>query len=1466
MARIAIVGMACLFPGAPDMQRYWDNICNGIDAISDVPATRWDPSYFDPTSMAVDRFYCKRGGFVDDFTDFDPVQFGIMPRIAEVIEPDQLLTLKVGFQALQDAGYDQREFPRERTGVIVGRGNYVSAGVLRLEQHVRMLPQIIQTLRDLFPDLGEEALAQAKERLQSELPYYGPDVASGLIPNLIASRLANRLDLHGPAYTVDAACASSVLAVEQACSMLARGDVDMMLVGGAHLTHDLTFWATFCQLGALSRRGIISPFSAEADGILAGEGVGMVVLKRLDDALTAGDRIYAVIEGTGSSSDGRNSSLVAPSSAGQTMALERAWADLPFMRDDIGLVEAHGTGTPAGDEAELETMAQFFGGHVGDIARPVIGSVKSMIGHTMPASGMAALIKTALAVYHGVLPPTLHCQQPHPRLSETRFRVLAERETWALPREQRIAALNAFGFGGINGHVVLRGAPEQAISVAAPLPAVLMLAAESIDGLLEQLDAVMTGQNPKPCTVGNCRLVVISPDNKRLSIARKAVVAGKPWRGRQQIWFTPEGLITAGGKIAFVFPGVDSSFSPQAIDLAELFKKPLPAWCETLDPAQDLLKVVLGLLGFNRFLFEILLQLDLKPDAFAGHSVGEWSAMLAAGMMDQGLSDRTNAGLDFDAVRFPDVQFLAASCSDATLSSAMAGLQNIALSHDNCPNQVIACGQRESIAILSDRLSRQNIFVQVLPIVSGFHSPLFADHMDWYREFFGQAELQEPQRPVWSATSTQPFPLDMVAKRQLALDHLLQPVRFRHLIENMYEDGFRVFVQVGTGSLPGFIDDTLSGQPHLAIHANHDARSGLEQLQMLSAALWVEGADFDLQLLQATSYSSSEISQQPTNILSLSTRRLSLGIPLLRVREPLPTMGFYHGHAMAEASPLIAIAANDPMGRLVQETLIDIEQAGRDVFALWQRHRSSGLGLSVAAVSNPSLLSALDINTRVTRLLDLDSTIPCVRDHELYPQRADWPIIADRHPVVPMTMEIMLVREAVERELSRLKLDLKVIEVRDIHAYNWLTVTQPVSVEINLKSVDAVTVATEIVGYFKANIVLASAWPVSKLSQLPELQQPRPTAVNAQELYSQNWMFHGPAYQGVESLQQISDQGVDQGIDGILRVPTGVGSLLDNMGQLAGYWVMEQQENCLAMPIGVDCIRFHSPDPLPQSLTFAQVRIREVDALNCISDHLLRDEEGRVCITIEGWRTRRYQMDKAFWEASRMLSHYEVSRRVPPNITLFEDHYDTAILRDYISRRYLTEVEREVYEKLAPRRRRDWLSGRVAVKDAVRVWLREQGKASIYPQEMIVVNDDRGKPQVRANITDAIPDNLQISITHKDHLAAAIVDVEPVGIDIERIETRAAGFVALAFDPQEQDILLQTSESHDIAYTRGWVAKEVVAKMKGTGLGGHLGAYRIEARDGDCLQINGYWIVTHQLDEHVIGWSMASRFSSQLNV
>lgn len=1413
---VAIVGMACIFPGAPDLARYWQNIQGGVDAISEVPAARWDPLFYDPDSSAVDRFYCRRGGFVDDYVSFDPLRYGVMPRAAESADPDQLLSLRVGVEALQDAGYGERDFPRQRTGVIIGRGNYLSAGTLRLEQHVRMVQQTLQTLRDLMPGLGEEQLDAVRQQLKSKLDYYGPDVAVGMVPNLVASRLANRLDLHGPAYTVDAACASSLLAVEQACDALRNGQCDMMLAGGLHFTHDLTFWATFCQLGALSRREQIKPFAEDADGILAGEGIGMLVLKRLSDAEADGDRIYAVIQGVGSASDGRSSSLLAPAVEGQLLALQRAWQQTSLQPADLGLLEAHGTGTPAGDQAELETVRQFFNaGQQG----AVIGSVKSMIGHAMPAAGVAGLIKAALSVYHGVLPPTLHCERPHALLGQTRFRAIGAAEPWAA--QQRVAAVNAFGFGGINAHVVLsaHGNPKPAAQTAS-LPQVVTLAADSLEHLIERLDQAQW--DPRPGT-GRWRLAILEPTAERIALARKVVAKGAAWHGRNQIYFSGDGLLTQGGKLAFVFPGVDSSFEPRADDVAAHFGLPLPAHCETLSPANELLKVVLGLTGLNRLMFEALQRLRIQPQAMAGHSIGEWSAMAACGMVDQARVDEVMGSLGPDALQVPDVYFLAAACEVAVAEEAMAGLEHIAISHDNCPHQVVLCGRSAAVDIAHQRLRERQVMAQRLPFSSGFHSPMFASHMAPYRDFFCSTPLNDPSVPLWSATTARPFPADSAARQQLSLDHLVQPVRFRALVQNLYEEGVRVFVQVGTGSLPGFIDDTLKGRPHLTVSANTAKRAGMEQLCHLSAALWVEGAVFDLSLL------GGEVEEPARNGL-----KLRLGVPLVRLDQPMPGLLA----APAAASPLEEVASDDPLQQAFQQTLAEIRQAGDDIRQLWQQRRQ----VAPVVASGPR-----PFDRRLKRRLDVNDTVPLVKDHAFYPQRPGWPVIADRHPVIPLTMELSLLRDAVEQQLE----GYVVVRLEEIHAYNWLVVSEPVEVEIRLNMQQYPVIEASIEGYIKARAVVAREYPTPPPPRDTRFENPRAAAIDAEALYADNWMFHGPAYQGVVQLGPIADNG----IIGRLRTPEGQGALLDNMGQLAGYWVMEQERDCLAMPIGVDCVSFFGPDPEVGQAFDCCIWLRELDGQSCVTDQQLLDARGRVVIEMQGWQTRRYHMDRDFWLQTKQVQQYLVSDELGGDVVLFRDRFDTAILRDYMARRFLNQPEMREYEQLSPRRRRQWLNGRLAVKDAVRAYLwHKHGHAPLYPKEIAIHNGENGEPLVAPHISNAFGEGLHVSIAHKDLLAVGIAREQPVGVDVEKIDPRSEQFISMAFSEAEQALL--PAGNQDEWLTRCWVAKEAVAKRLGTGLGGKLKQFTLEAIDEQRLKVNGCWVQTMKYDNYIIGWTL----------
>jgi acyl transferase domain-containing protein len=456
---VAIVGMACLYPKAPDLDSYWENILGGVSAVGEPPPD-WGAAWvYDPESDGNDRIYCKIGGFLHNEAWFNPLDSGVMPNAIDGAEPDQFLALRLARDALADAGYLERSFARERTAVIAGRGEYFNRGNVTALQHGMIVDQTLRVLEALHPEHTDSDLKEIKRQLKAVLPPFNAETAPGLVPNVVCGRIANRLDLMGPNYTIDAACASSLIALDLGCRELTTGRCDMVLVGGLHASTPPIIMMVFSQLNALSRRGQIRPFDAAADGTLLGEGLGFVVLKRLHEAERDGDRIYAVVRGVGTSSDGRALGLLAPRLEGEILAMRNAYRAANIAPETIGLIEAHGTGTPVGDSTEIEALLAVFSPRDAMSGRCAIGSVKSMIGHCMPGAGMAGLIKTAMALHHKVLPPSLNCDEPNAALgtADGPLYVNTRARPWingahATPRR---AAVSAFGFGGINAHAVL---------------------------------------------------------------------------------------------------------------------------------------------------------------------------------------------------------------------------------------------------------------------------------------------------------------------------------------------------------------------------------------------------------------------------------------------------------------------------------------------------------------------------------------------------------------------------------------------------------------------------------------------------------------------------------------------------------------------------------------------------------------------------------------------------------------------------------------------------------------------------------------------------------------------------------------------------------------------------------------------------------------------------------------------------
>ncbi|UAL44973.1 KR domain-containing protein [Shewanella inventionis] len=451
---IAIVGMASIFANSRYLNKFWDLISEKIDAIVDIPDSHWNADdYYDPDKSAPDKSYCKRGGFLPE-VDFNPMEFGLPPNILELTDTSQLLSLVVAKEVLADAGIDA-QYDTDRIGITLGVG-----GGQKINHSLSSRLQY-PVLKKVFKNSGisDADSEMLIKKFQDQYIHWEENSFPGSLGNVIAGRIANRFDLGGMNCVVDAACAGSLAAMRMAITELVEGRSDMMITGGVCTDNSPSMYMSFSKTPAFTTNDTIQPFDIDSKGMMIGEGIGMIAIKRLEDAERDGDKIYAVIKGIGSSSDGKFKSIYAPRPEGQAKALKRAYDDAGFAPHTVGLIEAHGTGTAAGDVAEFNGLTSVFAEDNQTKQHIALGSVKSQVGHTKSTAGTAGLIKVALALHHKVLPPTINVSKPHPKLgiNDSPFYLNTETRPW-LPRPDdtpRRAGISSFGFGGTNFHIVL---------------------------------------------------------------------------------------------------------------------------------------------------------------------------------------------------------------------------------------------------------------------------------------------------------------------------------------------------------------------------------------------------------------------------------------------------------------------------------------------------------------------------------------------------------------------------------------------------------------------------------------------------------------------------------------------------------------------------------------------------------------------------------------------------------------------------------------------------------------------------------------------------------------------------------------------------------------------------------------------------------------------------------------------------
>ena len=899
---IAIIGMACVLPKAPNLEAYWENILNKVDAITEVPANRWDwRLYFDPDPRARDKIYSKWGGFLND-VPFDPMQYGMPPNTLPSIEPLQLITLEVVRQALQDAGYTNRAFAREQTSVILGVGG--GAGDLGQQYAIRSgLP--------LFVD-------NPSPEVWDRLPEWSEDSFAGILLNVTAGRVANRFDLGGVNYTVDAACASSLAAVYLATRELESGTSDMVIVGGADTVQNPFAYLCFSKTHALSPRGRCRTFDERADGIVISEGIGVLVLKRLVDAERDGDRIYAVIKAVAGSSDGRDKGLTAPRPEGQVRALDRAYAKAGFSPATVGLIEAHGTGTVAGDQAEVESLSRVFNAARALRQSCAIGSAKSMIGHTKCTAAVAGLIKVALALHHKVLPPTINVEKPNPkaRFSESPFYVNTETRPWihSVDDHPRRAGVSSFGFGGTNFHAVVEEYTGNFLEFIGEAslhnwPGELMLwAGSSRQELLESIEsleqALASGAMPvlrdlsytlwKVATERNSAnglsllhltLVTDSLEDfrKKLALAAERLRSGEASiEDHRGIYYT-ESPLADGGKIAFLFPGQGSQYVDMLRELTGYFPEvrqrfeiadrvlahllprslsshvfPPPRFSQdeerTCQQSLTYTTIAQPALGAADLGLCYLLQcFGIKPGMVAGHSYGEYVALCSAGVFSEQLLYTLSEarGRFITESGSQDLGTMAAvSERRERVAEILDSVEGIWIANVNAPQQTVISGTRQGVEKAVKRLEACGVQARPIPVACAFHSPLIAQARDRLAQLLSMYELSTPEVEVFSNTTAAPYPTESKGIVTILADHLVQPVNFLGQVEAMYQAGARIFVEVGPRNiLTGLTEQILAERKYLAVASDIAGRSGFIQLLHLLSRLATHGVPIQLDRL-----------------------------------------------------------------------------------------------------------------------------------------------------------------------------------------------------------------------------------------------------------------------------------------------------------------------------------------------------------------------------------------------------------------------------------------------------------------------------------------------------------------------------------------------------------------------------------------------------------------------------------------